>query len=83
MAFEKISEVPQWNKTFVFTSLWHKSFTPKKILGQILREFTLSHNMYETVPLRRDHSFNMCTKFSKKLTFPSPWYAHVRVRIRG
>ena len=30
----------------------------------------------------RNHSFNMCATFSKKLTFLTPWYAHVRVRIR-
>ena len=30
-----------------------------------------------------DHPFSTCAKFSKKLTFLTPWYAHVRVRIRG
>ena len=28
----------------------------------------------------RDHSFSAFAKFSDKLTFLSPWYAHVRVR---
>ena len=32
---------------------------------------------------KRDHSFRTCAKFSEKLTFLSPWYANVRVRIRG
>ena len=31
----------------------------------------------------RDHSFNTYTKFSEKLTFLTPWYAHVGVCIRG
>ena len=33
--------------------------------------------------LRRDHSFSTYAKFSEKLTFLAPWYAHVRVRIKG
>ena len=28
-------------------------------------------------------SISTCTKFSEKLIFLTPWYAHVRVRIRG
>ena len=31
----------------------------------------------------RDHSFSTYVKFSEKLTFFTPWYVHVRVRIRG
>ena len=30
-----------------------------------------------------DHSFSTYAKFSEKLTFLTPWYAHVSVRIRG
>ena len=30
-----------------------------------------------------DHSFSTYAKFSEKLIFLTPWYAHVRVRIRG
>ena len=30
-----------------------------------------------------DHSFSTYAKFSEKLTFLTPWYAHVRVHIRG
>ena len=29
------------------------------------------------------HPLSTYAKFSEKLTFPTPWYAHVRVRIRG
>ena len=29
------------------------------------------------------HPLSMYAKFSEKLTFLTPWYAHVRVRIRG
>ena len=32
---------------------------------------------------KRDHSFSTFAKFSKKLTFFTPWYIHVWVRIRG
>ena len=31
----------------------------------------------------KDHSFKTYAKFSKKLTFLTPWYGHVRVRVRG
>ena len=31
----------------------------------------------------RDHSFITFAGFSEKLAFLTPWYAHVRVRIRG
>ena len=31
----------------------------------------------------RGHSCSACAKFSKKLTFLTPWYAHVYVRFRG
>ena len=31
----------------------------------------------------RGHSLSTYAKFSEKLTFLTPWYAHVRVRIRG
>ena len=31
----------------------------------------------------RGDPLSMSTKFSKKLTFLTPWYIHVRVRIRG
>ena len=31
----------------------------------------------------RDHSFSAFAKFPKKLTYLTPWYAHVRLRIRG
>ena len=31
----------------------------------------------------RGHPLSMYAKFSKKLPFLTPWYAHVRVRIRG
>ena len=30
----------------------------------------------------RVHPFSTYTKFSEKLTFLTPWYAHIRVRIR-
>ena len=30
----------------------------------------------------RDYLFSTFAKFSKKLTILTPWYAHVRVRIR-
>ena len=30
-----------------------------------------------------DHPLSTYAKFSEKLTFLSPWYAHVLVRIRG
>ena len=31
----------------------------------------------------KGHPLSTYTKFSEKLTFLTPWYAHVRVRIRG
>ena len=31
----------------------------------------------------RDHSFSKYAKVFRKLTIFTPWYAHVRVRIRG
>ena len=31
----------------------------------------------------RDHSFSAYKKISKKLTIPTPWYAHVRLCNRG
>ena len=34
-------------------------------------------------PLLRDHLFSTSTKFSEKVKFLTPWYAHVHVRIRG
>ena len=33
--------------------------------------------------ITRDYSFSIYAKFSEKLTFRTPWYAHVRVYIRG
>ena len=33
--------------------------------------------------LIRDHPLSAYAKFSKKLTFPTPWYAHARVLIWG
>ena len=33
--------------------------------------------------LIRGYPFSIYAKFSEKLTFLTPWYAHVRVRIRG
>ena len=33
--------------------------------------------------LLRGHPLSTYAKFSEKLTFLTPWYAHVRVRIRG
>ena len=42
----------------------------------LIRVFCKSH-------YGRDHSLSTIAKFSEKLTFPTPWYAHVRVRIRG
>ena len=30
-----------------------------------------------------DHLFSIEVKFSEKLTFLTPWYAHICVRIRG
>ena len=33
--------------------------------------------------LRRGHPLSTYAKFSEKLTFLTPWYAHVPVRIRG
>ena len=32
---------------------------------------------------RSDHLFSPFAKFSEKLTFLFPWYADLRVRIRG
>ena len=37
----------------------------------------------EEALIPRDHSFSTYAKFSKKLAFLTPSYAHVRVRIRG
>ena len=31
----------------------------------------------------RNHPFSAYAKCSEKLTFLTPWYAHVRMRIRG
>ena len=31
----------------------------------------------------RDHAFNAFAKFFEKLLFLTPWYAHVRLHIRG
>ena len=36
-----------------------------------------------TLNLYRNHPLNTYAKFSEKLTFLTPWYAHVRARIRG
>ena len=33
--------------------------------------------------MNRGHPLNTHAKFPKKLTFLTPWYAHVHVRIRG
>ena len=38
-------------------------------------------NVYEIIS--GDHSFIMFAKFFEKLTFLTPWYVHVRLRIRG
>ena len=40
-----------------------------------------SNNLVEDA--EGDNSFSTLAKFSKKLIFLTPWYAHVRVRIRG
>ena len=37
----------------------------------------------DTVSEIRGHPLSTYAKFSEKLTFQSPWYAHVCVRIRG
>ena len=33
--------------------------------------------------MKRGHLLRTYAKFSEKLIFLTPWYAHVRVRIRG
>ena len=33
--------------------------------------------------VKRDHSFDTYAKFSEKVTFLTPWYAQVRLHIRG
>ena len=40
-------------------------------------------NFPETLIRTRDHPFSTYAKFSEKLTFVTPRYAHVRVRIMG
>ena len=40
-------------------------------------------NHYTTALLSRGPSIKYVSKIFRKLTFLTPWYAHVRVRIRG
>ena len=46
------------------------------------------HNLWSGIQIlqvksKGDHSFSTYAKFLEKLTSLTPWYAHVRVRIRG
>ena len=47
-----------------------------------LYELSSSHSE-RFVLTARDHSFGAFAKFSEELTFHTPLYAHVLVRIRG
>ena len=38
---------------------------------------------FERGNIPKNHSFSTFAKFSEKLTFSTPWYEHVRVRIGG
>ena len=57
--------------------VWDKSLRDTSQLLYILSR--LKSNKYKI----GDHSFSTYAKFSEKLIFLTPWYAHVRVRIRG
>ena len=43
----------------------------------------LQSNQRQIVIRKQDHAFSMYSKFSDKLTFLTPWNAHIRVRIKG
>ena len=40
-------------------------------------------NIFIAIITIRDHPFSTYAKFSEKLTFQTPLFAHVRVRIKG
>ena len=42
-----------------------------------------SENIKKSGNKEKGHSFSTLVKFSEKLTFLTPWSAHVRERIRG
>ena len=70
-----------------------KELTLKLWASFIQIHVTKQRWIYQKQPLRgilkwcpehlRDHPFSTCAKFSEKLTLLTPWYTHVRVRIRG
>ena len=57
-------------------------YTGYAILLRTLRVF-LPIKIGLTLDKNRNYSFSKYAKFSEKLTFLTPFYAHVRMRIRG
>ena len=54
-----------------------------KLLAQIWVMYYNNWNFTTILLLPSDYSFSTYTKLSEELTFFTPWYAHVHVRIRG
>ena len=48
-----------------------------------LLDYVGDRDYHHTLDHIGDHPFSTYAKFSEKLTFLTPWYAHERVRIRG
>ena len=63
--------------------LIEKAFLTKFTTFDSRRLTTFNIEDRKSKPFLRDHSFSMYAKFSEKLTFFTPWYARVSVRIMG
>ena len=69
-------------------SLWFPKKTPSKChpTDQIATYYSILYALVVFLKYSgkvRDDSFSTHAKFSEKLTFLTPWYAKVSVRIRG
>ena len=71
------------------TTIFHKILIPlipvslfmsknNSLISKLQRFLIISH-----FHALGDHSFSTFAQFSEKITFLTPWYAHVGVRIRG
>ena len=60
-----------------------KYFTRFSYFAVISLTLRLAKKVCNLEAIPRDHSFISYGKSSGKLTFLTPWYAHVRVRFRG
>ena len=66
----------------IFTP-FKKNFWSIRLISLNWRTSVRRWREWQHLPSKRNHPFSKYLKFSEKLTFLTPWYAYVRVRIKG